>query len=111
MKKVKYDLVYIYWHDAAMHGTAQVDLDEVKTYGLVHGYVAGWLVNETKDFITIAMDFFPASGQIPKDNFRTLQSYPKSGIEKMTRIKTLKLRPEKKQRKPKPPQKGRNQLK
>ena len=85
MKKLlsKYDLVHISWHDAAMHGTAQVTFDEAKKYGLMRGHVAGWRVHETEDFITIATDFFPAQANNEKDSFRTLQSYPKSGIEKV----------------------------
>lgn len=94
-KKVKlltqYDLVHIYWHDAAMHGSEQVPIDEVKEYGIMRGHVAGWLINETKDFVTIAMDFFPAQQDNAKDTFRTFQSYPKSGIDKMVRLKTLEI--------------------
>lgn len=48
-------------------------------------------MNETKDFVTIAMDFFPAKDNNSKDTFRTLQSYPKSGIDKIARIKTLEI--------------------
>lgn len=87
----KYDLVHIYWHDAAMHGTAQVPIDEVKEYGLMRGHIAGWLVDETKTHVTVAMDFFPKQEGNSRDAFRTLQSYPKSGIDKMQRIKTLEI--------------------
>ncbi len=99
MKKVKYELVHIYWHDAAMHGTEQISIDDVKNYGLIYGHSVGWLIDETKTHITLAMDFFPAQTIIQKDNFRTLQSYPKSGIEKMTRIKELKYNPNPKKNK------------
>jgi len=87
----KYDLVHIYWHDAAMHGTEQVSIDRVREYGIMRGHIAGWLIDETKDHVTIAMDFFPAQENNQKDNFRTLQSYPKSGIDKMTKLKTLEI--------------------
>lgn len=87
----KYDLVHIYWHDAAMHGTEQVSIKDVKNYGIMRGHVAGWLVDETDKHVTIAMDFFPASDQNARDTFRTLQSYPKSGINKMVRLKTLEI--------------------
>ena len=87
----KYDLVHIYWHDAAMHGTSQVSVSEVKDYGLMRGHIVGWLVDETKEHVTVAMDFFPAQPNNHEDTFRTLQSYPKSGIEKMVRIKTLEI--------------------
>lgn len=87
----KYSLVHIYWHDAAMHGTGQVTVDEAKTYGIMYGHISGWLVDETKTHVTVAMDFFPAQTNNEKDTFRTLQSYPKSGIEKMTVLKTLEV--------------------
>jgi hypothetical protein len=87
----KYDLVHIRWHDAAMHGTGQVSIDEVKDYGLMNGHVAGWKIDETKTHVTIAMDFFPRQKDNHKDSFRTLQSYPKSGIEKMIILKTLEI--------------------
>ena len=87
----KYVLVHIYWHDAAMHGTEQVTIDRIKEYGIMHGHIAGWLVDETKDHVTIAMDFFPTQQQNEKDTFRTLQSYPKSGIDKMVKLKTLEI--------------------
>lgn len=95
MKKKKvlssYDLVHIVWYDAAMHGTEQVPIDDVKDYGIMNGHVAGWLVDDTKTHVTIAMDFFPAQVNNERDNFRTLQSYPKSGIEKINVLKTIEI--------------------
>ena len=87
----KYDIVHVYWHDAAMHGTGQVVFKDVKKYGIMKGHVTGWLVDETKDHVTIAMDFFPAQENNGEDCFRTLQSYPKSGIEKIVKLKTLEI--------------------
>ena len=74
-----------------MHGTGQATLKEAKTYGLMQGHVAGWRVHETKEFITVATDFFPAQTNNDKDSFRTLQSYPKSGIKKIVVLMTLKV--------------------
>lgn len=87
----KYNLVHIYWHDATLHGSGQVGIDEIKEYGIMYGHVAGWLVDESKTHVTIAMDFFPQSKDNVRDTFRTLSSYPKSGIEKMTVLKTLEV--------------------
>ena len=87
----KYPLVHIHWHDAAMHGNGQVSVEEARNYGIMKGHVAGWLVNETKRDVTIAMDFFPAQTNNENDTFRTLQSYPKSGIERMTKVKVLEV--------------------
>jgi hypothetical protein len=87
----KYDLVHIKWHDAAMHGSEQVNKDKLIEYGIMRGHIAGWLVYETKTYLTIAMDFFPAQKDNEKDTFRTLQSYPKSGIDKIIKLKTLEI--------------------
>lgn len=87
----KYELVHIYWHDAAMHGTAQISITEAKQYSIIRGHSTGWLINEDKEHVTIATDFFPASNQNAQDSFRTLQSYPKSGISKIDRLKTLEI--------------------
>ena len=87
----KYDLVHIVWHDAAMHGTGQITVDEARDYGIMNGHVAGWLINKTKTHVNIAMDFFPAQRDNEKDTFRTVQSYPLSGIEKITTLKTLEI--------------------
>ena len=87
----KYNLVHIKWHDAAIHGRGQISIDDVKGYGLIHDHVAGWLIDKTKDHVTIAMDFFPKSEQNEKDSFRCLSSYPMSGIEKMTVLKILEV--------------------
>lgn len=89
-----YDLVHIFWHDAALHGREQVSLDDVKDYTIIRGHVAGWLVDESKEHVTIAMDFFPAEKGLGQDSFRGLSSYPKSGIDKMTIVKTLEIHDE-----------------
>jgi len=86
-----YKLVHIKWHDAAMHGTDQVTIDNVKDYGIMDGHIAGWLIDETDRHVTIAMDYFPTQKDNYKDSFRTLQSYPKSGIEKITVLKVLEV--------------------
>lgn len=87
----KYKLIYISWYDAALHGNEQVSIEDIKDYGIMYGHIAGWLVNETDKFVTIAMDFFPRQNDNDKDTFRTFQSYPKSGIEKMEVIKELEI--------------------
>ena len=67
-----------------MHGTDQKIRDEWKKSKLVQGIVAGHLVDETKEQITIAMDlFFGGQPDIPNDNYRQVAVYPKSGIKKI----------------------------
>lgn len=87
------EIVILFWKDAAMHGTEQVTETDAKDYGIMSGMVAGWFVNEDKEQITVAMDFFPAQTNNSKNCYRTLQSYPKSGIYQIIR---KEIRPEKK---------------
>ena len=79
---MKDQFVLIYWEDASMHGTGQVNRKEVtpKKYGLVKGISGGILVYEDKKLITIAIDWFHEF-----DDFRQLSSIPKSGIYKIVR--------------------------
>ena len=45
---------------------------------LIHGFVCGILVEEDKEKVIVAMDWFDV-----EDQFRTLNTYPKSGIKKL----------------------------
>lgn len=71
-------LVAISWVDAAIHGTDTFSRKEAENLGLITGLAVGIVVKETKEFITIAMDYFDED-----DQFRTVQTYPKSGIYKI----------------------------
>lgn len=78
---MKKEIVIIYWTDAAMHGLSQRSREETKELGLIDGIVVGHLVHENKERITVAMDHFPKD-----DEFRCINSYPKSGIKKIKKI-------------------------
>ncbi len=71
------------WIDAAIHGSDTFSRKEAEEVGLIKGVVTGFLVKETKDYITVAMDYFPE-----EDTFRTIQTYPKSGIKKVHKFLT-----------------------
>ena len=74
-----------------MHGHQQYRTEEFADgteHQLTKGIATGWLVYESKEAITLAMDYFdvqPRSGQ-PND-WRLLASYPKSGIQRILRRK------------------------
>jgi hypothetical protein len=79
--KRKDQFVLIYWKDAAMEGTEQMSRKTiVKECGLIKGISGGILVNEDKDKVTIAVDWFHEH-----DSFRQISSIPKSGIYKIVR--------------------------
>lgn len=80
-KKIKDQFVLIYWKDAAMHGTFQTDREDAKKEcNLMKGISGGILVNEDKEQVTLALDWFHE-----EDQFRQIASYPKSGIYRLIR--------------------------
>lgn len=77
----KNHFVLIYWKDAAMHGTEQMSRKyATEKLGLIKGISGGIWVNEDKEQITMATDWFHQH-----DEFRQVSSIPKSGIYKVKR--------------------------
>jgi hypothetical protein len=82
---VKYKIAVVYWTDAAIHGSdCMTREDWIAQAGLVPGISVGHILHETKEEITLAMDWF--KGNVTgKDCFRVVGTYPKSGIQKIIR--------------------------
>lgn len=81
---MKREIIVFHWKDASMHGTIQRTRKELEDVKLIEGIVAGHIVNETSEHITVAMDlFFAGQPDIIDDNFRVINTYPKSGIQKI----------------------------
>lgn len=80
-------LAIIYWTDASIHGTEQLSRSGWASANLVNGISTGIVIKEDKQSITVGMDFFYRSGKDDLDEFRTAQTYPKSGISKIKRVK------------------------
>jgi len=82
-RKIKDQFVLIYWIDASLHGFEQLSREQAKKdCHLVKCISGGILVNETKDYITLGLDWFHGD-----DSFRSTASYPKTGIYKIVRYK------------------------
>ena len=80
----KKEIIVFHWVDACMHGTDQKTRSEWQKARLVEGIVAGHLVAETKEHITVAMDlFYEGQSDFTEDNFRQVAVYPKKGIKKI----------------------------
>lgn len=96
MKK-KNEVIIFHWVDACMHGTDQKTEEEWKKEGLIEGIVAGFIVNETKEYFTIAIDlFFAGQMGMEHNNYRQVCTYPKSGIKKIIKrfvLETIKPHP------------------
>ena len=84
MKKKKQEkrmVVIIHWDDSMMLGTGQHAADDPEIR-LAHGFSAGVLVKETKEYIALCLDEFDTG----ETNYRTVQTYPKSGIKSIKRF-------------------------
>lgn len=76
---MKQKIAIINWHDSVMSDGRQVSRQEGKDeYELIRGVSVGLVVNETKEFVSIATDWFYRD-----DQFRQISVYPKSGIDKI----------------------------
>ena len=82
--KVEYAIIY--WKDAALHGQQQMArIDWAGEANLIKGVSMGFVVYENKEMITLSPDYFYRCGDNDMDEFRTAESYPKSGILKTFR--------------------------
>ncbi|MDD5353507.1 MAG: hypothetical protein PHS93_10125 [Candidatus Omnitrophica bacterium] len=81
----KKQVVVINWEDACIHGRDQYSADDPELK-LAYGFSAGVLVKETKKSISLCLDMFNFGDK----NYRTVQTYPKSGIKSIKRFKFKK---------------------
>lgn len=58
MSKFVKKLVSFEWVDACLLGNDSLPHKEAREYGLIHGLVCGWLIQEDKETITLARDWF-----------------------------------------------------
>ncbi len=82
VKKEKRQVIIIQWEDACMLGKDQMAEDD-PAIKLACGFTAGVLVKETKKYIALCLDVFDTG----KEKYRTVQTYPKSGIKSIKRLK------------------------
>lgn len=83
-------IAIVFWSDAAIHGSEQLSRDGWKEESqLATGIAVGHIVNEDKEKITLAMDYFkhPYSDKVGDEQFRVVNTYPKSGISQIIRKK------------------------
>ena len=84
---MKNTIAIIHWIDSAMHGSRQKSRQEWKDYKLVNGISVGIIVHEDKKQITIGQDWFYKDNVGSLDEFRSVSSYSKGGVNKIKRIK------------------------
>ncbi|HNU76708.1 MAG TPA: hypothetical protein PKL88_03265 [bacterium] len=88
---MKQQVAIINWHDSVMSDGMQVSRQKgIDYYKPVLGVSVGLVVNNNKDFISIATDWF-----YKDDQFRQISVYPKSAIDKL-QLKDLMMESEKK---------------
>lgn len=82
---MKHKIAIVYWTDAAIHGADAMTRENwIKHSGLMDGIAIGHILEETKEYITLAMDYFNETDD-QDEHFRIVSTYPKSGIRKIIR--------------------------
>ena len=79
------EIVILRWRDAGLHGQGTKWEEDLDSVGLVTLISAGILVKEDEDSLTLCMDWMSE-----EKSWRSLASYPKSGIKIIKRIKIPK---------------------
>ena len=85
---MKQKYCFIEWVDACMWGNDQVSRKKASEDSpLAHGFVCGFLIHEDKEKVVVGMDWFDKD-----DQFRVVNTYPKTGIKKLI-IKDFPIEP------------------
>ena len=79
---MKRQIVVIRWVDAAMYGNGTRTREEAEECELMELVSVGVLIKENDTQITLGMDFCPRD-----DSYRCVNTYPKTGITSIRRIK------------------------
>ena len=87
VQKLNKEIAIIHWEDSWTHGNIQ--LSEIAWKNKNIGYVvsAGLVVNEDPKQISLATDYFYPQNVDLDGSFRIVNSFPKSAIHKIVRIK------------------------
>lgn len=87
---MKKQIAIVYWNDAVIHTSVQLDEDEAKLYFPIRGISVGIIAHETKKFITLAVDWFPkkqgGSMNFKQEQLRQISTIPKACIQRIRRI-------------------------
>jgi len=76
------EIVIIHWKDACKHGNDTQHIKDCRDFNLMELISTGILLNETNELITVGNDYCPEY-----KNCRDVNTYPKSGISKIKRVK------------------------
>jgi len=75
-------IAVIYWKDSCKYGRNSYTGKDCTSFEPIKLISAGILINETEEFITIGNDYHDE-----EDSYRDVNVYPKSGIQKIRKIK------------------------
>ncbi len=85
-QKINKELAIIHWEDSWTHGNVQLSEKEWEKKSIGYVISAGLVVNEDDKQISLATDYFyPQS--VDEGSFRVVNSFPKSCIHKIIKIK------------------------
>ena len=85
--KINKGIAIIHWEDSWIHGNTQLSEKEWKNKNIGYAVSTGIIVNEDDKQISIATDYFYPQNVDNEGSFRGVNSFPKSGIHKIIRIK------------------------
>ena len=74
-------LIILFWKDCCKQGSDTQPEDNCKEFKLMELMSVGLLIHETSEFITLGNDYCAEY-----KNYRDVVTYPKSGINKISRI-------------------------
>ena len=87
LQKFNKEIAIIHWEDSWTHGNIQLSEKEWKEKNIGYAISIGLVVNENEKQISLAMDYFYPQNVDNEGSFRVVNSFPKSAIHKIEKIK------------------------
>jgi len=87
VQKLNKEIAIIHWEDSWTHGNVQLSEKKWKNKNIGYAVSAGLIVNEDNKQISLATDYFYPQNVDTEGSFRIVNSFPKSAIHKIVRIK------------------------
>jgi len=87
VQELNKEIAIIHWEDSWTHGDVQLSEKKWKNKNIGYAISAGLIVSENNKQISLATDYFYPQNVDYEGSFRIVNSFPKSTIHKIVRIK------------------------
>ena len=87
VQKLNKEIAIIHWEDSWTHGNVQLSEKKWKDKNIGYAVSAGLVVSEDDKQISLATDYFYPQNVDNEGSFRMVNSFPKSAIHEIVRIK------------------------